>query len=200
MSNPNPHSRQINQIASLLNSMGMEHDDIGEVVELITDILEGNNYDEDCSDDDISEEEYIEDPPSPPPQQKPKIKVMTPNVPRPQTAPATPILTPLAIKKPTSGTTSTQSKPSSSVITSIKGTSTSSTAKVMDCIPVGGGVQTLVNRFVDFCKSKGVDPETARKFIASKLSKRTKVVDAHLYVEGSVTQSDIIGCLKEMKK
>ena len=70
-------------------------------------------------------------------------------------------------------------------------------SKVMDCIPVGGGVQTLVNRFVDFCKSKNIDPESARKVINTKLGKRTKIVDVNLYVEGSVTTSDIIGCLKK---
>ena len=197
-------STQINQIASLLNEMGMDKDDIGEVIELINDILEGNNYDEECSDDDISDDD-IEDlfptqkqshpsQPSRPSQQpppKPQSRPQTapPPKPRPETAPP----------KPSQNSVPKSShSDSSSTITSIKGSSqTLSMSKVMDCIPVGGGVQTLVNRFVDFCKSKNIDPESARKVINTKLGKRTKIVDVNLYVEGSVTTSDIIGCLKK---
>lgn len=192
-------SKQINQIASLLNEMGMDKEDIGEVIELINDILEGTNYDDECSDDDISDDE-IED-------SFPKPKKQASEQPsRPQTAPQQSNSSPKPSQKQPdqSVTQKTQQKPpqkstdTSSSITSIKGSVTPlSTAKVMDCIPVGGGVQTLVNRFVDFCKSKNVDPESTRKLIGTKLGKRTKIVDVNLYIEGSVKTADIIGCLKK---
>lgn len=178
-------SKQINQIAALLHEMGMDKEDIGEVIELINDILEGNNYDEECSDDDISDNE-IEDAFA---NRKPQQKTL-PQTQQKPTAPSRP--------QQSSNSQQKSQGDSSSVITSIKGTTpTLSMSKVMDCIPVGGGVQTLVNRFVDFCKSKNIDPESARKVINVKLGKRTKIVDVNLYVEGSVTTSDIIGCLKK---
>jgi archaellum component FlaD/FlaE len=81
----------------------------------------------------------------------------------------------------------------SNELTSIisKATTRVNTHKQLDCILLSGGVQTQVYQHVLYCTSHNLDPVAIKKLISQKLKVRSAIKNDHLYLEGTHTRKDL---------
>jgi hypothetical protein len=211
----------LKKIEQLLGMLEFDEDQVDDVMCNINDILEGESSDDD-SDNEL-EHEMLSSVIAPPPIKKktaPSIDAPPQiSVPKPATASASEgkiaLKKPIAVQPPSQTQSGAGSRPSTapasasvsvpqsssdgkSVMTSVmpSGSSKLSTAKVLECIPIGGGKQTLVNQFVQYCSVKGLNSDATRSKISAALKARTLIKDGHLYIEGNRQTPEIIKAMK----
>jgi hypothetical protein len=181
---------KLQNIADLLFDIGLDEEEVDDVINDIYEKVTGEEYESDEEEDEEQEEEQEEEEEK---EEKEKeiVRKSKHNDKEHNSSPSSRHQNDENKKQSNQEKSNQEQKKNELTSIISKATTKVNNHKQLDCILLSGGVQTQVYQHVLYCTSHNLDPVAIKKLISQKLKIRSAIKNDHLYLEGTHTRKEL---------